>query len=242
MRSRVLRKLYLPSLSKTTLLRGIRQQFVDAFLATCKVEIFSPGEDILQRGSIASDLYLLVSGSATMSTYDPKVDNSGRGSVGGSLVEGVFDGTTKRIDSGQFINEVGFFTESPQIETVRTVGVCKTLTMPRAGYKLIAEDHPGSAGKILENLLRKVEAQAKSGSSQAVNLPTKLELLRAGSVFEGASAKEDSTAIEAQEHAKAALSTTKDLIAMHIEKQKDDQTTRFLFAASRGDMGTIKQQ
>lgn len=41
---------------------GTRQQFVDAFLSRCKVEIFSPGEEILTRGSATSDLYLLLEG------------------------------------------------------------------------------------------------------------------------------------------------------------------------------------
>ena len=65
-RRRVLRRLYLSSLRQTSLMRGVRQQFVDAFLATCKVELFSPGEELLERGSIASDLYLLVEGTVKL--------------------------------------------------------------------------------------------------------------------------------------------------------------------------------
>ena len=37
----------------------------------------------------------------------------------------------------------------------------------------------------------------------------------------------------------AALTAVQDLIMMHINKQKDDQTTRFLYAASRNDTKTI---
>jgi len=47
---------------------GTRQQFVDAFLSRCKVEIFSPGEEILTRGSATSDLYLLLEGKVETST------------------------------------------------------------------------------------------------------------------------------------------------------------------------------
>lgn len=47
-RRKILRKLYLAPLIKTQLLRGIRQEFVDAFLASCKVEIFSYGEEIVE--------------------------------------------------------------------------------------------------------------------------------------------------------------------------------------------------
>jgi len=233
-RCRVLRKLYLPALSQTQLMRGIRQQFVDAFLTTCTVEIFSPGEDILQRGAIASDLYLLVDGSVSLSSWDSNSDNTLRDeSVAGTSFH---DSTAKRLERGQFINEIGFFTESPQIETVRSVGVCKTLTMPRTAYKLIAQDHPGSIGKILQNLLDKIELEASDQEDQPVlHLPKPIELLRAGSVFEASDGKE----FEASERANQALTATRDLINMHIRKQKDDHTTRFLFAASRGDTGTI---
>jgi hypothetical protein len=68
MRRKVLRKLYLQPLMKTSLLQGVRPQFVDAFLSACSVEIFSPGEEIVQRGSISSDLFLLVGGLAEITT------------------------------------------------------------------------------------------------------------------------------------------------------------------------------
>jgi ankyrin repeat protein len=37
----------------------------------------------------------------------------------------------------------------------------------------------------------------------------------------------------------ASLTAVKDLVKMHMSKQLDDQTTRLLFAASRGDTSTI---
>jgi CRP-like cAMP-binding protein len=68
-------------------------------------------------------------------------------------------------ESGDFINEIGFFTESAQADTIRTKTVCKTLTMSRSSYKFIAEDHPGSVGKILQNLVKKIEASAVNSVS-----------------------------------------------------------------------------
>jgi hypothetical protein len=68
-RRKLLRRLYLKHLLQTQLMKGVRQQFVDAFLASCKVEIFSPGEEIVERGSILSDLFLLVGGIAQITTY-----------------------------------------------------------------------------------------------------------------------------------------------------------------------------
>ena len=57
---RILRTLHLQSLIQTRLLKGVRQQFVNAKLASCKVEIFSPGEAIVERGAILSDLFLFM--------------------------------------------------------------------------------------------------------------------------------------------------------------------------------------
>ena len=240
---------------------GIRQHFVDAFLSTCKVEIFSPGEELLQRGAITSELYLLVGGIAELvpvnnSTIDSKMDNSSH--RGTSIAESEYrseKGLTKQLTAGDFINEISFFTESPQIDTVRTMTVCKTLTMSRSAYKLICEDHPGSCGKILQNLLAKVQDMAIRQHSprrlatlsslsvfDGANLPRKLATLSSGSVFDGndslshfAEVQRAVTSVQTQ----AALASIQDLVKTHINKQKDDHTTRFLFAASRGDITTI---
>jgi len=42
-RRKVVRKLYYPHLRQTQLMHNVRPQFIDAFLAACTVEIFSPG-------------------------------------------------------------------------------------------------------------------------------------------------------------------------------------------------------
>ena len=112
---------------------------------------------------------------------------------------------------------------------------------------MLENDHPGSVGKILLNLLEKVEAM-----SLQLHLPEKLVVLRAGSVFRNgteesetmddtsfnfsSTREEDSLERSAR---KDTLTAVKDLIHMHMRMQLDDQTTRLLFAASRGDTATI---
>ena len=54
----------------------------------------------------------------------------------------------EQVEAGDFVGEIGFFTESPQVDTVTCVTVCKTLTLSKSAYKLIAQDHPGSVGKV----------------------------------------------------------------------------------------------
>ena len=230
----------------------MRQQVVDAFLASCKVEIFSPGEEIVERGAILSDLFLLVGGVAEILT--PELETVRGGSrnlrkVGSMYEEENFDTDEHlrrhKLEAGDFIGDISFFTESPQVDSVASLTVCKTLTMSQATYKLLAQDHPGSVGKILQNLLGKVE-------EMQLGLPKRLEILRAGSVFDVETG--DTTADTKYESIdsfgefgtndelhgqREALVKVKDLVKMHMDKQLDDQTTRLLFAASRGDTGTI---
>lgn len=226
-RRKVLRRLYLPSLLQTGLVQNTGQQFVDAFLAGCVVEIFCPGEELLHRGSACSDLYLLVEG--VVALIKPAERFSGNEHQSDSPEE-------VHVKKGEFINEIGFFTESPQIDTVRTKTLCKTLTMPRSTYKLIAEGHPGSAKQVLNNLLAKTDAFAeRTGVHSSVELPKKIELLQAGYAYEDPSSR-GRPAAKMQRSAPTAL---QELIKMHMSKQHDDLITKFLFAAARGDSGTI---
>jgi CRP-like cAMP-binding protein len=179
-RRKILRKLYLEPLLQTQLMKGMRPQFVDAFLASCKVEIFAPREEIVERGSILSDLYLLVGGVAEVTNYESHTDlehgfheyaddddsikirfEAGDCKYLYSFVKQVFilpcASNSSFIFSHSVIGEIGFFTESPQQESVTCLTVCKTLTISQSNYKMLENDHPGSIGKILKNLLAKVE-------------------------------------------------------------------------------------
>lgn len=280
-RRKVLRRMYLPFVLQTSLMKGIRQHFVDAFLSACRVEIFGPGEEIIQRGNQSSDLYLLVSGYVKLFSFGTSGDRTVE-EVANSVAKGG-GGATSLADSelrnelasysnesemgpGEFLNEISFFTESPQTETIRTKNICKALTMSRSSYKSIAEDHPGSVGTVLQNLLEKVElAVEMTGVVKRVCLPTKMSVLRAGSVYDvntiddvtGDGTKATATATaptsptstssfskdvrQTMQRIQVETSHTavQDLVKMHMNKQKDDHTTRFLFAASRDDVATI---
>jgi ankyrin repeat protein len=255
MRRKILRQLYMSSLMKTSLLEGVRIQFLDEFLSSCKVEMFGPGEELLQRGSVATDLYLLVGGQIELISYLHDANNGEEGtkrtgstyhsSIGDSEMHRSRSGSISRIGPGDFINEISFFTGTPQIDTIRTVVISKTLTISRAAYKMISDDHPGTAMKILRNLLTKVETIANQlDYEQRVNLPKSLPVLQAGSVFDMSGKGDDSLCGDVN-HAivsvqtESTLATVRDLVRMHMEKVNDDHTTRFLFAASRGDVKVI---
>jgi ankyrin repeat protein/CRP-like cAMP-binding protein len=262
-RRRILRRLYMPCLLQTSLMKNVRQQFVDAFLSACSVEVFSPGEEILQRGTVSSDLYLMVSGvveimSINNSTIEAKDDFENRNLGGTSVGESEYHQSGFRVSRqlypGEFVNEVSFFTESPQANTVKTANVVQVLTISRSAYKLLCDDHPCSAGIVLQNLLIKVQEMVVAGGGKPIELTKPLSVLRAGSLFDvSVKIDEDTgkyddddddddddgekTMIKVSN--KAAFYSVQELVKMHIEKLKDDLSTRFLFAASRGDITTV---
>lgn len=226
-RRRVLRRLYLQPLLNTELMRGTRNQFVDAFLSLCKVEVFSPGDELLQRGAVSTELYLLLDGSLEV-TSSGDWDASLRGARDSDFVTSVWStadstevdsvrGKKRMIPKGEFINEIGFFTESPRMDAIRTRSVCKILTMSRSDYRSLCADHPGSAGRVLANLLAKVQK------------------LRMEKVMSSRFDRESEADVaQAEVHVEHTKNVVEDLIKMHINKQKDEHTTRFCFAASRG--------
>lgn len=225
-RRKVLRRLYLPYLLQTDLMKkDVRVQFVDAFLSSSKVEIFSPGEEIIRRNNISSELYLLVGGEVEVLVETPGA-------------------ASQKKQTGDFLNEIGFFTESPEIYTVRTITVVKTLTISSASYKLLAQDHPGSVGKILQNLLDKVQKLSKE-EEQMVALPQSLSRIRAGSTFFDSMdsnlslRSHRSSSKDGKHNSRKTLAAVQDLVKVHILRLKDDNTTRFLNSAARGDTQTL---
>ena len=103
--------------------------------------------------------------------------------------------------------------------------------MSRSHYKDIASDHPGSAGTVLRNLLSKY-GDLRRGLGQ-MKSPTKK-----GGLSRLVSFSADIVDVQdvVKENSVAAI---RELIQMHISKQKDEHTTWFCFAASRGDTTTI---
>lgn len=53
---------------------------------------------------------------------------------------------------GDCFGEVAFFTEIPQMQTVRTVTVCRVLVVPRTAYQTIKSAFPLGTRQMLDNL------------------------------------------------------------------------------------------
>ncbi len=105
--------------------------------------------------------------------------------------------------------------------------------MSRSHYKDIAADHPGSAGVVLRNLLDKYGERRKD-----------LSQMRSSPLFRGKNRRlvsfdNDADVAQDEVHKEKTVAAIRELIEMHINKQKDEHTTWFCFAASRGDTATI---
>ena len=263
-RRKVLKRLYLPCILDSSLMKGVRDQFIDAFLCCCRVEIFSPGEELLQRGANSTELYLLVEGDARL--LNP-IDDSDSEDSGGNLSNmDLSDNDTyyiKPIGPGQFINEVSFFTSTPMMETVQTTSICKALTLPMADFKIISEDHPGSVGQILQNLLEKMndlsgsermeyipEKEAAKPTPPSTGMFTSRDTAGYGGhipkpsdlVEDLVENKADRNGVvkqPAKSWRHSARMERQEIVEMHIMRLKDDQVGRLLFAASRGDLTTL---
>ena len=62
------------------------------------------------------------------------------------------------MGDGDTFGEIAFFTEIPQIESVKSLTVAKVLTIPRQTYQDITASFPINARMVLENLNDYVEA------------------------------------------------------------------------------------
>lgn len=239
-RRKVMEKIYLPDLMRMPLLRGLSNHFVEAFLSACKVEITSPGEELLHQGVISNDLYFLVSGTVVVAQEDTTAIDStafkrrmsfSSGFSSGFGLANTSNADTSRgaakvelIEDGQFINEIDFFTETPMKDTYRTKTICKTLRLSRSDFKVIAGDYPDSTAKLLNNLLVVAKTMKETSANQP-DVPADDEYAY----------NEDVDQEVKYVQQEAAISALEELIKNHKNKLKDDHTMRFLFAASRGD-------
>ncbi|KAK9903334.1 hypothetical protein WJX75_003130 [Coccomyxa subellipsoidea] len=152
-RRRILRHLYLRHVRNAYLFKGVRQKFLDALLSVARIELFMPQVEILSEGDSVNELMLLVGGMVEVlrpgseECEELTIDLDGHSSIrGGSYNRSLYG-------AGDAFGEVAFYTEVAQLETVRSVSVCRILVVPRAAYNSTASAFPIGARTVLTNLL-----------------------------------------------------------------------------------------
>ena len=66
---------------------------------------------------------------------------------------------------GDCFGEVAFFTEIPQMQTVRTATVCRVLVVPRSAYHNIKSAFPLGTRQMLDNLQEHAESASPLSDS-----------------------------------------------------------------------------
>lgn len=119
----------------------------------------------------------------------------------------------------------GFFTNSPESNSIRTQSTCKVLVMSQAHYKEITAEDAGSAGVVLRNLMAKLGDRRKCfSSSKLMSSPLKVGMQHKSSMSVAGTTTADAV---------------RELVNMHINKQMEERTYLMFFAASRGDVATV---
>ena len=95
--------------------------------------------------------------------------------------------------------------------------------MRRAHYKEISAEDPESAGVVLRNRLAKL-GDRRRGFSKLTSSPRNVWMQQKSSMSVVGSTPADAV---------------RELVDMHIKKQKDEHTYLMFFAASRGDVATV---
>ncbi|DBA89172.1 TPA: hypothetical protein ACH3X1_016329 [Trebouxia sp. C0004] len=159
LRRRALRHLYLQNTQMCYLFQGCRQKLLDSLLGASTVQLFMPRVEVVAEGDHLHELYIVLAG--LVETFKPGVaenaedislhveaadaSHHGDGSYHGSMTRG-------HLTVGDCFGEVAFFTEIPQMQTVRTVTVCRVLVVPRTAYQTIKSAFPLGTRQMLDNL------------------------------------------------------------------------------------------
>lgn len=209
-------------------MKEVDDRFLDEFLSSCRVESFPPRYEIMHYGSCATELYLLISGRLEVLSKNPrKYDEEGAfGDGKGNIMR-------KKVEHHDFINAVSFFTDSQNMETVKTSTVCKMLVISRSQYKLITENDPCNAAKILQNLLDKVE------NSSIRNVPSFSMDLDDG---DSSGTLEFEFMTQSVRHLSKERNDTsiQCLVEKERNRQRHDQAQRLLRAASNEDFQVVR--
>lgn len=158
-RRRILRHLYSNPLSRCWLFGNCKQKFLDAVLASAKVELYMPKVDIISEGDHVNEVYIIVAGQAIAERGNSMATTGHPEGVlladdGATSVHG---GSTRCFGPGDTAGEMAFFTETPCTESVRTTSLCRVLVIPRTVYNALAADFPISTGAVMDNLVARAE-------------------------------------------------------------------------------------
>lgn len=138
-RSRIAQFLYFPIIEKAYLFHGVSFRFIFQVVAEMQPEYFPPKEDVILQNQSPTDLYIIVSGAAEMSTY----------------IEGT-EQIFGRAEAGEVLGEVGLLCQCAQPYTARTTQLSHALRLEKTALKNIIRENMEEGTIIMSNLLQKL--------------------------------------------------------------------------------------
>lgn len=119
------------NLEKVPLFKGGDPVFLHNLAMMLKPVVFRPGEFIIRKGEMGSEMYFICRGQVEV------IDENGR--------------AVNTLDEGNFFGEVSLFLVQPRNASIRAVTLCDLFVLEKSDFNRILSDHP----QIVE-YLRKV--------------------------------------------------------------------------------------
>lgn len=103
------------------------------FLRSASVVKLSPGDALMRYGDVSNEMYVLLSGVATVSTPDS-------------------DGALARFNRGAVLGEMAYLSATPRTATVEALDDCEVLVLTQTTLKRFLSNDSAIAAKVLFNL------------------------------------------------------------------------------------------
>jgi CRP/FNR family transcriptional regulator, cyclic AMP receptor protein len=132
---------WLPVLADVPLFRDLSRRHLKRVSSLAKTRRFPPGTAIVRKGDSGTAFYVLLDGSARITT--PK-------------------GRPRRLKAGQFFGEMALFDDSPRSADVVAEGEVLTMTISRSSFAKLLKSEPAIAHALLRTLAARVRAAETS--------------------------------------------------------------------------------
>ncbi len=128
-----------PDPSQIPLLAVLRPKDRDAILRYARQRTYAPGDVVVREGDPALNLFVVVSGHATVERDDA--------------------GVVGRIGPGEFFGELGLIEQHGRTATVIAADELTCLLLPAWEFRALLEEHPQMAVPMLHTLIARLHGR-----------------------------------------------------------------------------------
>ncbi|CAI5514489.1 unnamed protein product, partial [Closterium sp. Naga37s-1] len=162
-RTLVKRHVYSRFINSSYLFAGTSNVFRDQVITRANVDFFLPHVDLVAAGNSTTELLIIASGQAqeraSWCTHWCGVVRHSKVLVRDK------DGNEMQwfvLHEGGCVGEIAFLCDLTELWTVRTLSVCRVLSISRDDYRSVARTHPADDRHVITNLLNRVRSRAEA--------------------------------------------------------------------------------